>query len=265
MEHKIAEITVKQFYKIVLQNYLQNARQLPWRVTDENPVTPWGVLVSEFMLQQTQTDRVAGYWGAWLQRWPSPSALAQAPLEDVLRAWQGLGYNRRCRHLYDAAGVIAREFGDKVPSEKAALLNLPGIGDYTAGAIACFAWNLPEIFVETNIRAAVIHHFFPKSDKISDDEVKYVLKEALNLPEAAENPRKWYYALMDYGSVLKKFTPNPNRRSKTYNKQSPFEGSFRQKRAAVLRAYLAHEDPPPYARDELSAITASLRKDGLIE
>jgi A/G-specific adenine glycosylase len=233
-------------------------------------VTPWGVLVSEFMLQQTQTERVIGYWEQWMARWPDAASLADEPLDTVLRAWQGLGYNRRCKHLYDTAGMIVEAFTGSVPDNRADLLRLPGIGDYSSGAIACFAYNKREVFVETNIRAAVIEHFFPPPedgsmrDKVSDDEVKEVLSRALTLPEIAQDPRRWYYALMDYGAYLKKITPNPGRRSKTYTRQSRFEGSFRQKRAAVLRAALNHEPPPPYPRKELNAVLESLQKDGLL-
>jgi A/G-specific adenine glycosylase len=260
---------LKSFIKAVEDNYALNGRKLPWRWTKDNPVEPWGVLVSEFMLQQTGTERVLRYWKPWLERWPSPAALAASPLEDALRAWQGLGYNRRCKHLCDAAAAIAKDYGNTVPQDEAALRRLPGVGEYTAGAIACFAYNRPCVFVETNIRAAVIHWFFSpeagNSDKITDDDVKAVLQEALQKGGLAPEARRWYYALMDYGAALKKVTANPNRRSASYSRQSSFEGSFRQKRAAVLRACLAGEPPPPqYTKEEAEAALASLRKDGLV-
>jgi A/G-specific adenine glycosylase len=226
-------------------------------------------MVSEFMLQQTQTGRVAEYWPRWMRRWPRPAALAAAPLEDALREWSGLGYNRRAKYLRDAAAVITARYGGAVPQTPAELDALPGVGPYTAGAIACFAYNYPAVFVETNIRSAVIHCFFNGSGaKVNDSELIPVLERALD----RKNPRKWYYALMDYGAALKKLTVNPSRKSAVYAKQSRFEGSFRQKRGGVLKS-LAFEGPASlmalakrtgFAVSELRAVIASLEEEALI-
>jgi A/G-specific adenine glycosylase len=189
------------------------------------------VLVSEFMLQQTRTERVIPFWERWMKRWPNPKALAEASMEEALREWNGLGYNRRCKNLKECALFIAREKSGKVPETPETLLPLPGIGPYIAGAVSCFAYNYPAIFVETNIRSTVIHFFFPGRTGVKDSEVFPILESALD----RKNPRRWYYALMDYGAALKKLIPNPGRRSAHYVKQSPFEGSFRQARGKVLR------------------------------
>jgi A/G-specific adenine glycosylase len=217
----------KEFRRIIYGNYEKEGRNLPWRKNTE----PWGILVSEFMLQQTQTNRVAAYWERWMGLWPGPADLAAASLEEALQEWSGLGYNRRARYLRDCARIITKEYGGRVPDTPETLLLLPGIGPYTAGAIACFAYNYPAVFIETNIRAVMLHFFFQDTPGISDAEIFPLLEEVLD----RDNPRRWYYALMDYGAALKKVIANPNRRSAHYVRQSPFEGSFRQIRGALIR------------------------------
>jgi A/G-specific adenine glycosylase len=184
------------------------------------------------MLQQTQTERVIPYWDRWMNRWPTPEALNQASLEEALREWSGLGYNRRCRYLKECARIITEQQGGTVPGTPEKLLQLPGIGAYTAGAIACFAYKYPAIFIETNIRAVVLHFFFQDQEGVKDAELIPILDAALD----RENPRKWYWALMDYGAALKKVTVNPSRRSAHYTKQSRFEGSFRQRRGRIIKS-----------------------------
>jgi A/G-specific adenine glycosylase len=224
---------IKEFRRVVYHYYREAGRAFPWR----EHITPWGVLVSEFMLQQTQTARVADYWTRWMKLWPTPEALAKAPLEAVLREWSGLGYNRRARFLRDCAASLTERYAGVVPALPEELKTLPGIGPYTSGAIACFAYNHPAVFIETNIRGAVIHCFFP-AGPVADAALLPILEKALD----RKNPREWYYALMDYGAALKKLTANPARRSVHYAKQSRFEGSFRQKRGRVLKS-LAFDGP----------------------
>jgi A/G-specific adenine glycosylase len=166
-----------------------------------------------------------------MQKWPHPAALAKAPMEEVLRHWSGLGYNRRCYYLKNSAALITSEYNGKVPQTPGVLRLLPGIGPYIAGAVACFAYNYPSVFIETNIRSTVIHFFFSGRDDVRDAEIFPILEEALY----KKDPRIWYYALMDYGASLKKLTKNPNRRSAHYTKQSPFIGSFRQARGKVIK------------------------------
>jgi A/G-specific adenine glycosylase len=217
----------ENFQNIILTHYKDLGRIFPWR---EN-INPWGVLVSEFMLQQTQTERVIDYWNRWMEKWPSPKDLAEASLEEVLREWSGLGYNRRARFLKEAAVKITNNFCGQVPQTPILLKTLPGIGDYSSGAIACFAYNVPCVFIETNIRRVLIHFFFKDKTEVKDSELFPILEETLY----TENPREWYWALMDYGAELKKVTVNPNRRSAHYTKQSKFEGSLRQLRGAIIK------------------------------
>lgn len=256
--------SIPEFRALVLDHYRREGRAFPWRETRE----PWAIMVSEFMLQQTQTERVVPYWKRWLKLWPTPADLAAAPLELVLREWSGLGYNRRARFLREAASAIVADHGGRVPADPEALDALPGIGPYTARAIAAFAFGRPEVFIETNIRAVVLHFFFPGSTEIHDRELLPILSEALD----RDDPRSWYYALMDYGAVLKKLTVNPSRRSAHYAKQSPFAGSLRQARGAALRSLAA---TGPASVLELAARTgivserindalAALASDGMV-
>ena len=218
----------QEFRRIIYSENKKTGRTFPWRINTE----PWGILVSEIMLQQTQTDRVTAYWQRWMEKWPSPEALANASLEEVLREWSGLGYNRRAKYLRECAAVIVREYDGKVPETPEALMKLPGIGPYTAGAIACFAFNHPSVFIETNIRTVMLEFYFPGKEGISDKDLFPLIAETLD----TGNPRKWYWALMDCGAAIKKKNPNPNRRSAHYSKQSAFSGSFRQIRGSVIRA-----------------------------
>jgi A/G-specific adenine glycosylase len=225
---------IAEFRRVIYSRYGDAGRVFPWRQN----TGPWGVLVSEFMLQQTQTDRVIPYWERWMRLWPSPRDLAGASLEAVMREWSGLGYNRRARYIRDCAVTIAADHNGLVPETPEGLRGLPGIGPYTAGAVACFGYNYPAVFIETNIRAAALHFFFQGREGVKDGEIFPFLEAALD----RENPRKWNWALMDYGAALKKLTANPNRRSAHYARQSPFEGSFRRLRGMVIKA-LAFQGP----------------------
>jgi len=214
-----------EFRRAILSYYNDHGRAFPWRETSD----PWAILVSEFMLQQTQTARVTAKYSEWMARFPTPESLASAPLAEALRYWSGLGYNRRARNLRRSAEIIATE---GFPGTAEGLLRLPGAGPYTARAVAAFAFNAPEVFIETNIRSVFIFFFFPGVASVPDSAIAPLVRGTLD----AENPRRWYYALMDYGAALKKKTPNPSRRSASYAKQSPFRGSVREARGAVLRA-----------------------------
>jgi A/G-specific adenine glycosylase len=222
-----------EFREAVYAFYKDQGRSFPWRGAG-----PWGVLVSELMLQQTQTDRVIPYWNRWMELWPRPGDLAAAPMERALREWSGLGYNRRARYLRECAAVIASQHGGRVPDTPELLRGLPGIGLYTSGAVACFGYQYPAVFIETNIRSAALHFFFQGREGVEDREIFPILEAALD----REHPREWYWALMDYGAALKKLTLNPNHRSAHYAKQSRFEGSFRQLRGRIVKS-LAFEGP----------------------
>lgn len=217
---------IAEFQEIVWDHYRHHARSMPWR---ENP-TPYNVVVSEFMLQQTQVDRVRTKFEAWLAQWPDFASLAKASTEDVLRLWKGLGYNRRALRLQAVAQRVRAEFDGELPDDVECLQAFAGIGPGTAGAIAAYAFNQPVVFIETNIRRVFLHHFFADSDGVADKELMPLIAEALD----CEHSREWYWALMDYGTFLKTQVVNPNRRSKHYAKQAKFEGSHRQLRGLIL-------------------------------
>lgn len=222
-------MTPQQFRDHVLSYYHHSGRHdLPWRRTRD----PYRILVSEIMLQQTQVERVIPYYRAFLRRFPTVSSLATAPLSDVLRLWQGLGYNRRAKLLQEAAKAI-KERG-RFPKSVADLESLPGIGHYTARAVAAFAYNEDVVMIETNIRTAVTYHLFPGEEEVDDAEVMAVLQKAHPQGKA----REWYSALMDYGAHLKRSGVRINARKKGYRKQTTFKGSNREVRGAILRALL---------------------------
>ena len=204
---------------------------LPWRFIDD----PYQVYVSEAMLQQTQVSRVLKHWPRFLAAFPTVDALASASVSDVLEEWQGLGYNRRALALKRAADECSAKHGGCMPDTYEELLALPGIGPATAAGIMAFAYQKPGIYIETNVRSVFIHHFFPDSKKVTDSQLRPLVECACD----TENPREWYYALLDYGAALKAQGINPNRRSTSYTRQSSFEGSHRQKRSFVLQQVLA--------------------------
>jgi A/G-specific adenine glycosylase len=218
---------ITEFKTKIWSYYSANKRDFVWR---EN-ITPYRVFVSEVMLQQTQTQRVAQKFDPFLQAFPSFEALAAAPQAEVLRLWQGLGYNRRALGLYRSAQTIVAEHGGILPNDPETLQTLPGIGPATAASICAFAFNTPTVFIETNVRAVFLHHFFPHQGEISDKQLLPLVQEAV----CKQDPRQWYYALMDYGVMLKKTLPNPSRKSKHHTTQSKFEGSERQIRGMILR------------------------------
>lgn len=221
---------VADFQQLVYRYSDDHRRELPWRQS----CTPWQVLVSEVMLQQTQVERVATKFVPFLRQFPDPVALAAAPLPELLAAWQGLGYNRRALSLQRAAQQVVTQWDGRLPDDPLLLQQLPGIGPYTAGAIAAFAFNRPEVFLETNIRAVLLHLFCDGRHGVPDRELLALAAQVLD----RDRPRDWYNALMDYGSDLKRRFPNPSRRSRHHNVQSRFEGSDRQIRGALLRLLL---------------------------
>lgn len=228
----IAGDRVRSFRRTVLTYWKQNGRhELPWRKTRD----PYAILVSEIMLQQTQVERVIPYFTRWMQMFPTAQALARASLPVVLKCWSGLGYNRRAKHLHEAAMRIA-QYG--MPREYAALRELPGVGDYTAKAVRVFAFGEPETLIETNVRSVFIHSFFPRARAVSDERLLPLIDAALD----RRDPRRWYSALMDYGSFLKATTKNPSRRSRHHTRQSTFKGSLREVRGAILKASVDESD-----------------------
>ena len=217
---------LKKFQEAVWGYYRENKRSFAWRSTSD----PYRILVSEVMLQQTQTERVKSYYAAFLKRFPNVRALANASLSDVLILWKGLGYNRRAINLKRAAEAIVSEHGGRFPKDYRALLALPGVGPSTAGAIMNFSYHIPTAFIETNIRSVYLHFFFKDKESVDDKELLAVIEKT----QDTEDPKSWYYALYDYGVMLKKTVGNQNSRSKHYKKQSTFKGSNRELRAAML-------------------------------
>lgn len=223
---------IASFRDFIWAFYEKEGRIFEWRNVDN----PYFILISEIMLQQTQTYRVEPKYRAFIEEFPNFDALAQASLRDVLGMWQGLGYNRRGKFLHQTAQRVVQEFGGNLPDDPQILVTLPGIGKNTAGSISAFAFNKPIVFIETNIRTVFIHSFFKDQESVHDNLILPLVEQTVD----RGNPREWYYALMDYGVHLKKMMPNPNRRSKHHVLQSKFEGSDRQIRGAIIRALVEH-------------------------
>jgi A/G-specific adenine glycosylase len=218
---------LSQFKASVWQFYREHGRIFAWRETDNS----YHIVVSEVMLQQTQTYRVEPKYEQFIEELPTIEALASAPLHTVLGLWQGLGYNRRGKYLHELAQCVVKHHQGTVPDNPESLIALPGIGKATAASICAFAFNKPTIFIETNIRTVFIHSFFGNKDGVDDKELLPLIEATLD----CTNPREWYYALMDYGVFLKKNLPNPSRKSKHHTKQSTFKGSDRQIRGEIIR------------------------------
>jgi len=248
--------TVRAYYKKEKRDHL------PWR----RKQTSYAVLVSEIMLQQTQVDRVIPKFKAFIKRFPTVSSLARTSLGDVLREWQGLGYNRRAKMLHQAAQVIERDFKGRIPREYEALRSLPGVGEYTAKAVRVFAFNKPEVLIETNVRTVFIHHCFPKEETVADKKLIPLIQEALD----TKNPREWYAALMDYGTHLKKTVGNVSRKSAQYVKQKPFRGSSREVRGAIIKRLAGGKASRtslyklPFASERIAKEVDTLLKEGLV-
>lgn len=215
--------------------YQANARVLPWRIPEpDGGFDAYKILVSEIMLQQTQVGRVASKYEEFLKLFPTADALAEAPLPAVLAAWSGLGYNRRAKFLWQAAGQLVAH---SQPWDFDTLVACPGIGPNTAAAVLAYAYDLPVLFIETNIRTVIIHHFFADRQNIPDKQILQTLAEIRSLEGKLGN-REFYWAMMDYGTYLKSTVGNVNRQSRAYAKQSKFQGSRRQIRGQVIRLLL---------------------------
>lgn len=238
----LSQQEISAFKQLIWDYYAANRRNFTWRYTED----PYCVVVSEIMLQQTQTYRVESKFISFVERFPTWHALASASWSEVLFAWQGLGYNSRAKRLHDMAKRVCSEFNSQVPDDPEILKTFSGIGPNTAGSICAFAFNKPILFVETNIRAVFIYHFFPGKDKISDKLLLPLIQATIDHTD----PRSWYYALMDYGVYLKQKAHNPARHSAHYTVQSKFEGSDRQIRSMILKTLLVRG---PLKQEELIA------------
>lgn len=261
---RVGPADAAKFRAAVLDFYRLEGRAFPWRDTSD----PWAILVSEAMLQQTQTSRVVPKYEAWMRRFPDAASLASASASELYEFWKGLGYNSRALRLRDAARICAETYGGVPPPDERALRSLPGVGEYTARAVMAFAYGIPTVFLETNIRSALIYQFHPGERNVSDRELALEAEAVLD----RSDPRTWYYALMDYGAFLKKREPNPSRRAETYRSQSRFEGSLRQVRGALLKTLgasgslslevFAAESGADYGR--VLEAAKGLSKDGLV-
>lgn len=254
---RLSSARIRAFRTTVYAYFAAHGRDLPWR----HDVSDYSTFVSEVMLQQTQVPRVAEKFVAWMRRFPTWEKLARASLADVLKKWSGLGYNRRAKFLHAAAQIVVEKCNGQLPREPSALQTLPGIGPATAASIAAFGFDTPTVFIETNIRAVFIHYFFPQRTDVGDDELLPLVAATLD----KKAPRKWYSALMDYGTHLKAAHKNPARRSRHHVRQSTFEGSDRQLRGRILKlvldtpqreAILLALDEPTRVRAILAALTA---------
>jgi A/G-specific adenine glycosylase len=254
--------TVAAFKRTIWAHYRRAGRRsLPWRHTRD----PYAIFISEIMLQQTQVARVEKYYEKFLKQFPNFRALARAQQGDVLEMWQGLGYNRRAMFLKRAAEIVVKQYTGRLPRERATLEQLPGIGKGTSGSLMAFAFNKPEVFIETNIRRVFIHFFFSKRRKVTDAELTRYIERSVD----RKNPREWYWALMDYGAAMNsagaampvtRGTPaspprmNPNRRSAHYKKQSPFAGSDRELRGKIMRSTLSQKKNKMSVRELLKEL-----------
>ena len=261
----VPEELVPEFQKEVYSFYLEHSREMPWR----SDPSPYNVLVSEVMLQQTQVPRVLKLFPGFISRFPDFKTLAAAPFADVLATWKGLGYNRRARALMQTSQVITCQMGGILPSDPEVLESFPQIGHATACSIAAFAYEAPVVFVETNIRRVFLYTFFPGARDVNDRDILPMVRDSLDIA----NPRHWYYALMDLGAVIGLHVQNPNRRSAHYMRQKPFSGSDRKIRGRVLSHLLQAGEAAEcdlvettgVPSDRMSRILASLVRDELIK
>lgn len=254
---------VEQFRETVWEYYRKHGRSMPWR---DDP-SPYKVLVSELMLQQTQVSRVVPKFNAFMYTCSDFVALAQLSLAEVLGLWSGLGYNRRAKFLHQTAQRVMRDYDGVLPDTANQLIKLPGIGKNTAGAILAYAYNQQVVFIETNIRTVLFHHFYETNSLVDDKELAVLAAAILD----QENSREWYWALMDYGSYLKKNAGGRLTDSKHYVKQSPLGGSMREMRGLIVKALVTRA----YERTDLESFVnvderfepalASLQRDGLIQ
>jgi len=261
---ELSDDTVQQFQHIIYDYYEKLGRRFPWRDTNN----PYHILVSEIMLQQTQTDRVVSKYNEFIETFPDFSSLAEASFQQVLSVWQGLGYNRRALALKKTAETVVKQFHGVLPDTVDDLQRLPGLGEYTAAAICAFAFNQPTVFIETNIRTVFLHFFFQDQKKVKDSDVYPVVEQTMD----TSNPREWYYALMDYGVMLKKRYPHVNKKSAHYVKQNPFQGSNRQIRGRILKELITNGSKSfdeilktlLVNPEKLQQILLQLEKEGLI-
>lgn len=244
-------MNIPQFRRTILAWHKHNRRDMPWRRTHD----PYKILVSEIMLQQTQVARVFPKYEEFLRAFPNVEALARAPETKLLRVWAGLGYWRRAKYLQATARIILKEYAGKFPPEIASLEQLPGLGPYTARALACFAFGNNEPFIDTNIRRVYLHFFFPRKKNVPDKKILTIAAKAI----PAANSREWHYALFDYGAIVLK-DKSINKQSSHYHTQSEFARSFRSFRTLVVKYLLTRPTGRARKQSVRRMLTASLRR-----
>jgi A/G-specific adenine glycosylase len=190
--------------RLILDWYADHARDLPWR---RSGATPWAIMVSEVMLQQTPVERVRRPWQIWLERWPTPEALAAVPPGEAVRAWGRLGYPRRALRLHQAAQMITNDFAGHVPEDRESLLRLPGVGEYTAAAVRSFAYGRREIVLDTNVRRVLARigfgTAFPGSVRANQRQLNHEQALAGQLaPADPQRAARWAAASMELGALV---------------------------------------------------------------
>ncbi len=254
----LSEKKIKEFQTKILKWYKVNKRDFPWRKTTD----PYHILISEIMLQQTQAQRVVGYYEKFIKRFPKLVDLAKAKNPGVLKIWSGLGFNNRAIRLKEIAKTIAIDLNGKFPQEQDELLKLKGIGDYTSAAILAFAFNKRVAVVDTNIRRVLIHELH-LNQNISPKRLSEI---ALSIIPKSKS-RIWHNALMDYGALAATVKQT---QIKSKSKQSPFKGSEREVRGKILKLLLEKRNVAKSDLTELIQhknvyeIIEKMKEDGLL-
>lgn len=263
----MSTLTTDKLQRVVYDFYERNGRHhLPWRMPEpDGHFDGYKILVSEIMLQQTQVERVLPRYLSFIERFPTVTSVADASQADIMQAWTGLGYYRRARNLHQSCQMIMATWNGRLPQKSAELVMLPGVGANTAGALMAYTFNAPVVFVETNIRTVFLYYYLADRNKISDTEIKQLVEKTLDKVQ----PRQWYWALMDYGSYLKKGFGTLNQRSTSYRRQAAFSGSRRQLRGAVIAQLTAQSLSLPelsmrIADNRLAAVLEELCNEKLI-
>ncbi len=262
MKQKATQPTTEEihnFRKKILVWYKKNKRDLPWR----SAADPYAILISEFMLQQTQVSRVVSYYQRFLKKFPTVHHLARGNRKTVLALWSGLGYNNRALRLHESAKIICKQCDGKVPDSYEELCALPGIGDYMASAVLSFAYNISVSVIDINIRRVLIHEFGLPAE-IQLPELKALAGKLIPKSKSAI----WHNALMDYGAALhieikKKIPPA--------TKQSKFKGSDRELRGEILRRLLKNSQlkvsdlEQEFPADKVARVIESMVKDKVVK
>lgn len=251
---------IRTFQEKILAWYELNRRDLPWRKTED----PYEILVSELMLQQTQVPRVIIKFQTFLQAFPTAAALADASRASVIKAWAGLGYNRRALYLHECAKQIVTKFDGVLPRDPEQLMELPGIGPYMCRSVLIFAFNQDVAAVDTNIRRILIAEGFA-TQKTSPKDMQKIAERVL--PHGRS--RDWHNALMDYGSLV---LTSQGTGIKPLSKQSSFYKSFRWYRSKVVKLIIKEEEVTvariarelEKEKEFVAQVIESLRKDNLI-